>query len=126
MILLAFRHGLRASELCSLRWDRSILPMAGCTSPGSKSAYPRFTRSPAANCAFEPSSARDFRSLRSHPQLFPTCWQLSSGLELTECCKRERKRKRDKSLEVFCFFLFVFAEMGPSYSPHSRRLGRGG
>ena len=22
MILLAFRHGLRASELCSLRWDQ--------------------------------------------------------------------------------------------------------
>jgi integrase len=25
MILIAFRHGLRASELCSLRWDRADL-----------------------------------------------------------------------------------------------------
>jgi integrase len=25
MILIAFRHGLRASELCSLRWDQADL-----------------------------------------------------------------------------------------------------
>jgi len=51
MILLAFRHGLRASELCSLRWERSISPLPGCTSRGSKVAYPRSIRSPAVNCA---------------------------------------------------------------------------
>jgi integrase len=24
MILMAFRHGLRASELCSLRWEQAV------------------------------------------------------------------------------------------------------
>src|SRR5262245_27223279 len=46
MILLAFRHGLRASELCSLRWEQ----VPGYTSLGSRAAYPRSTHSPAANC----------------------------------------------------------------------------
>src|SRR2546422_8346711 len=29
MILIAYRHGLRASEVCDLRWHRSGLPRAG-------------------------------------------------------------------------------------------------
>src|SRR6266478_30953 len=45
--LLAFRHGPRASELCSLRWEH----MRGCTSLGSRVAYLRSTHSPAPNCA---------------------------------------------------------------------------
>ena len=28
MILLAFRHGLRASELCSLRWEQLVVQAA--------------------------------------------------------------------------------------------------
>src|SRR5262249_23230871 len=51
MILLAFRHGLRASELCSLRWEQVDLAMPGYTSLGSRAAYPRSTPSPAPNCA---------------------------------------------------------------------------
>ena len=31
MILIAFRHGLRAGELVTLRWEQSSLPMAACT-----------------------------------------------------------------------------------------------
>jgi len=34
MILLAFRHGLRVSELIALRWDMVDLDAACCTSPG--------------------------------------------------------------------------------------------
>ena len=38
MILLAFRHGLRASEVCDLRWDKSTSPAPCCTSAGSRTA----------------------------------------------------------------------------------------
>ena len=31
MILVAYRHGLRASELVTLRWDQIDFPVASCT-----------------------------------------------------------------------------------------------
>src|SRR6476646_4884465 len=51
MILLAFRHGLRASELCSLRWEQVDLAHARLHVSRLRAAYPRSTRSPAANSA---------------------------------------------------------------------------
>jgi integrase len=36
MILIAYRHGLRASELCGLRWEQAIYAPPICTSPGSR------------------------------------------------------------------------------------------
>ena len=38
MILVAFRHGLRSSELVDLRWDQSISPMPSCTFAGPRKA----------------------------------------------------------------------------------------
>jgi type 1 fimbriae regulatory protein FimB/type 1 fimbriae regulatory protein FimE len=32
MILLTYRHGLRASEVCGLRWDQVNWTVADCTS----------------------------------------------------------------------------------------------
>jgi type 1 fimbriae regulatory protein FimB/type 1 fimbriae regulatory protein FimE len=43
MILFAFRHGLRASELCSLRWEQVDL-VHGRLSPGRRTACRAFTR----------------------------------------------------------------------------------
>src|SRR5262249_16350592 len=43
MILLAFRHGLRASELCSLRWEQVDLAHARLHVCRLKRAYPRST-----------------------------------------------------------------------------------
>src|SRR3954466_2837962 len=40
MILLAFRHGLRASELCSLRWDMLDLSQARYHVPRRKNGRP--------------------------------------------------------------------------------------
>ena len=36
MILLAYRHGLRASEVCALRWDMLDLAKAASTSPAAR------------------------------------------------------------------------------------------
>jgi integrase len=44
LIMLAYRHGLRASELTALRWDQLDLKEAVCTSPGSSTATPPPTR----------------------------------------------------------------------------------
>jgi integrase len=42
MVLVAFRHGLRASELIDLRWDQVNLEQASCTSVDSRmAALPR-------------------------------------------------------------------------------------
>ena len=51
MILAAYRHGLRASELVDLRWDRSILPRPLCTFAGSSRARRAPIRSSGMNCA---------------------------------------------------------------------------
>src|SRR5262249_37152960 len=40
MLLMSFRHGLRASEVCDLRWIRSILMTQRCTSAGLRMARP--------------------------------------------------------------------------------------
>jgi integrase len=44
MILLAFRHGLRASELCSLRCEQVISFTAACALPGPRTPCRAFTR----------------------------------------------------------------------------------
>ena len=38
MLLIAFRHGLRASELVDLRWSKSTWKTQSCTSAGSSRA----------------------------------------------------------------------------------------
>ena len=38
MVLIAFRHGLRASELVDLRWDQSTSNTRSCTSVNSRMA----------------------------------------------------------------------------------------
>ena len=45
MILVAYRHGLRASELADLRWDQVEFATAPCTSAGSSRARQAPTRS---------------------------------------------------------------------------------
>ena len=58
MILVAFRHGLRASEAVDLRWDQVDFTAPSCTSAGSSGAHPACTRS-GRNCApFAACSAR--------------------------------------------------------------------
>jgi integrase len=42
MILLAYRHGLRASELCSLRWDMLDLSQGRYPSPAALRATSLF------------------------------------------------------------------------------------
>ena len=44
MVLLAFRHGLRASELIDLRWDRWTWETPSCTSVESNMALRPRTR----------------------------------------------------------------------------------
>jgi integrase len=44
LILLAYRHGLRVSELVALRWTKSISIRASYTSPGSKTECRQRTR----------------------------------------------------------------------------------
>src|SRR5271170_7427686 len=41
MMLLAFRHGLRASEVCDLRWEQIDFAPQLCTSVVSSMARPR-------------------------------------------------------------------------------------
>ena len=50
-ILIAYRHGLRASELVALRWDDIDFPPANCTYGAPRAARPAFTRSAAENYA---------------------------------------------------------------------------
>jgi integrase len=51
MILLAFRHGLRASELCSLRWEQVDLTHGRLHVTRAKNGIEAFIPSPAANYA---------------------------------------------------------------------------
>src|SRR5262249_17130318 len=50
MVLVAYRHGLRAAELVMLRWAPSTSPMAVCISGGSKAAPSRSIHCPAGSC----------------------------------------------------------------------------
>ena len=50
MILVAYRHGLRASELVDLRWDQIDFNRPPCTSAGSSRAPLRRIQSWATNC----------------------------------------------------------------------------
>ena len=52
LILIAYRHGLRVSELVSLRWDQVDICSRGyCTSRGGSMASPRSTPCAGRNCA---------------------------------------------------------------------------
>ena len=54
LILIAYRHGLRVSELVSLRWDQVDLQQGllhDCTSRGGTMASPRSTPCAGRNCA---------------------------------------------------------------------------
>jgi hypothetical protein len=51
MVLLAFRHGLRASELCALRWDQIDLAHGRLHVARRRMARRARIRSPAGNCA---------------------------------------------------------------------------
>jgi integrase len=72
MILIAFRHGLRAAEVCDLRWDQVDLAVQCFTGGGSRTGHRARTRSrrraastaPAA--AREPSVAHRFRQRAGH------------------------------------------------------------
>ena len=44
-ILIAYRHGLRASELVALRWDTSTSPPARCTHVGPRAGKPAYIQS---------------------------------------------------------------------------------
>ena len=46
MILVAYRHGLRVSELVDLRWDQIDFKGPSCTSAGSSTARPARSQSP--------------------------------------------------------------------------------
>ena len=48
MVLVAYRHGLRASEVCDLQWHQ---PKAGCTSIARSVGSRAFTRSVVMKCA---------------------------------------------------------------------------
>ena len=50
-ILIAYRHGLRASELVALRWDDIDSKRGNCTFDVPRAARPAFTRSEAESCA---------------------------------------------------------------------------
>src|SRR5262249_19729576 len=50
MILVAYRHGLRASEVCDLQWLRSNCPRAACTFTGSRTGFPACTQSAVTRC----------------------------------------------------------------------------
>src|SRR5258705_660216 len=50
MILVAYRHGLRASEVCDLQWHRSSYPRAACTFTVSRMGSPACIRSAVTRC----------------------------------------------------------------------------
>ena len=51
MILVAYRHGLRASELCDLRWDQVTSAAPSCTSVGARRARPARIHWVGSSCA---------------------------------------------------------------------------
>jgi integrase len=66
MLLVAYRHGLRAAELVDLRWVKSTSEPPPCTSAGSRRARPARIRLSATNCGrcggFNASRTRNRRS----------------------------------------------------------------
>src|SRR6516165_8459943 len=50
MILVAYRHGLRASEVCDLQWQQIELSEAACTFTGSRTGFPACTQSAVTRC----------------------------------------------------------------------------
>ena len=51
MILLSYRHGLRASDYAPCGGSKLTLPMVGCMCPAPKAAFPRSTPSRGQNSA---------------------------------------------------------------------------
>ena len=75
MILLAYRHGLRASELVDLRWEQVDLKARPWPCAGSRTARRARTPSPAescANCAGTKGKARN-RPSSSYPSAGRRC-----------------------------------------------------
>src|SRR6516165_5673202 len=50
MILVAYRHGLRASEVCDLQWQQIELSRAACTFTGSRTGSPAYIQSAVTRC----------------------------------------------------------------------------
>ena len=50
MILVAYRHGLRASEVCDLPWQQIELSEAACMFTASRTGLPACTRSAVTRC----------------------------------------------------------------------------
>jgi len=62
LILLAYRHALRVSELVTMRWEQIDLKAAWSTSRDSRTAWPRRTRSAGPSSERCASSAVSIRS----------------------------------------------------------------
>jgi integrase len=52
LILIAFRHALRVSELVDIRWQQIHLDTATIDIPGPRTARPAFTACKVTNCAY--------------------------------------------------------------------------
>jgi type 1 fimbriae regulatory protein FimB/type 1 fimbriae regulatory protein FimE len=72
-ILLAYRHGLRAAELCSLRWHKSICAMGDCTSTGRR----------AGSRVFIPCMDPSLRALRPLQGKSPYVFTTEAGTPVT-------------------------------------------
>jgi hypothetical protein len=102
MILVAYRHGLRASELADLRWARSTSMRARWPSAGPRKARLARTRSAAMNCGpyvalraskipSRPSYSPQNVGRRSRRQVLRGWWSVlarlpSSASRLTRTC----------------------------------------
>src|SRR5262249_4140510 len=71
MILVAYRHGLRASEVCDLQWQQIELSEGRCTFTGSRTGFPAYIQSAVTRCERCASYAAITRGLRVR---FRTRW----------------------------------------------------
>ena len=81
MILLAFRHGLRAAEVCDLRWEQVDFKAATLHVRRTKNGTP----------ATHPLTGRELRALRRHQREAPAgaCSCLSAGHHCLPRASRE-------------------------------------
>ena len=70
MILVAYRHGLRASEVCDLQWQQIELSVVACTFTASRTAFPTYIRSAVTRCGLCVSYAAS--SLKRLTSSFPS------------------------------------------------------
>ena len=87
-ILLAYRHGLRAAELCQLRWSQIDLRRAACTSIERRAVAPAFTLCTA------PSSERCGHCKGAGPYVFVT----EAGTPTTRCLRMVQRTGRAAKL----------------------------